>query len=154
MIETPQTTDTALRHTAVLALTVTRADMPHMVGPGIREVLDAVAAQGLTPTGPWFTHHLRRPTDTFDFEICVPVAQPIVPQGRVRPGQWPAMRVVRTVHHGSYEGLGAAWGEFMGWIDDKGLQTAEDLWEVYTVGPASGSDPTLWRTELNRQLPD
>lgn len=153
MIETPHTTDTPLCHTAMLALTVTLADMHHMVGPGIREVLDAVAAQGLTPTGPWFTHHLRRPTDTFDFEICVPVAQPIVPQGRVRPGQWPAMRVVRTVYRGSYEGLGAAWGEFMGWIDDKGLQTGEDLWEVYTIGPESGSDPTLWRTELNRQLP-
>ena len=77
MIETPTTTDTLLCHTAILPLTVTLADMQHMVGPGIREVLDTVAAQGLTPTGPWFTHHRRRPTDTFDFEICVPVAQPI-----------------------------------------------------------------------------
>ena len=64
------------------------------------------------------------------------------------------MRVVRTVYRGSYEGLGAAWGEFMGWIEGKRLQTGEDLWEVYTIGPESGADPTLRRTELNRQLPD
>ena len=80
------------------------------MGPGIGEVMAAIAAQGLTPAGPWFTHHLRRPTDTFDFEICVPIAAPVTATGRVKPGRWPAMKVARTIYHGEYEGLGAAWG--------------------------------------------
>jgi hypothetical protein len=29
----------------------------------------AVAAQGIAPAGPWFTHHLRMDPATFDFEI-------------------------------------------------------------------------------------
>lgn len=46
------------------------------------------------------------------------------PTGRVKPGELPAAsKVARTVYHGSYEGLGAAW-----------------------------SEPASWRTELNQPL--
>src|SRR5207248_2790695 len=110
MIETPQIIQTTAQLTATLHITVRREEIRDVMGPGIREVFDAVAAQGMTPSGPWFTHHLRRPTDTFDFDICVPVASPVKPTGRVQPGEWPAMKVARTVYCGPYEGLGEAWG--------------------------------------------
>ena len=122
------------------------------MGPGIRELMDALAVQGIPPAGPWFTHHLRRPTDTFDFEISVPVDAPIVATGRVLPSEWPSMKVARTVYHGGYEGLGDAWGEFLGWIAAHSHRSAEDLWERYTVGPESTPDPATWRTELSRQI--
>ena len=64
------------------------------------------------------------------------------------------MRVVRTVYHGGYEGLGKAWGEFMDWISAQGLKTADDLWESYLVGPESGDDAAAYRTQLNRPLLD
>jgi len=60
--------------------------------------------------------------------------------------------VARTVFHGGYEDLGAAWGEFGKWISANGFTPAADLWEVYLAGPESGSDPATWRTELNRPL--
>ena len=60
--------------------------------------------------------------------------------------------MARTVYHGGYEGLGPAWGEFLGWIESQGLKSAEDLWEVYAAGPESSPDPANWRTELNRPL--
>ena len=43
---------------------------------------DAAAGQGITPTGPWLTHHLRMDPATFDFEICVPVPSPVTAAGR------------------------------------------------------------------------
>jgi effector-binding domain-containing protein len=122
------------------------------MGPGISEVMAAVAAQGIAPTGPWFTHHLRMDPAIFDFEICVPVSTPVAPVGRVKPGQLPAARVARTIYRGPYEGLGAAWGEFDAWIASQGLTPGPDLWEVYAVGPESSPDPADWRTELNRPL--
>jgi len=89
----------------------------------------------------------------FDFEICVPVKKPVAPTGRVKPGRVTAgRRVARTVYHGGYEGLGAAWAELRAWIDSQGLKPADDLWEVYAAGPESGSDPGSWRTELNQPL--
>lgn len=122
------------------------------MGPTVREIYSTIIAQGIAPAGPWFTHHLRRPTDTFDFEASVPVVRPIVPAGRVEPSTWPSMKVARAVYHGPYEGLAEAWGEFIAWIEANGHQPAEDLWECYTVGPHTNLDPSTWRTELSRPL--
>jgi effector-binding domain-containing protein len=149
---TPQIVHTTDQLTAALHLTVPTTEIQNVMGPGIHEVLAAVAVQGLTPTGPWFTHHFRRPTDTFDFEICIPVSAPITASGRVKPGQWPGMTVARVVYQGGYEGLPGAWGEFHEWIAANGHKPASDLWERYLVGPESGPDPANWQTELNQPL--
>ncbi|WP_298932303.1 GyrI-like domain-containing protein [uncultured Ramlibacter sp.] len=154
MIDTPEITSVPAQPIAVIRLTVPCADMPKVMGPGISELMAAVAAQGIAVTGPWFTHHLRRPTDSFDFEIGVPVASSVQPAGRVAPSQWPAMTVARTVLHGNYDGLAGAWGEFGAWVDGQGRQCAADFWEVYSKGPESSSNPADWRTQLNRPLLD
>lgn len=122
------------------------------MGPGIQELMAAVAVQGLGPTGPCFAHHLRMVPAIFDFEIGVPVTAPAAPCGRVQPGEWPAMKVARTIYRGPYEGLASAWGEFNAWMQGEGLHQAPDLWECYLAGPESGPDPANWRTELNRPL--
>ena len=152
MIEVPQITETADQLTAFIPLVVPRDEIQHVMGPSIREVYAAIAAQGIAPAGPWFTHHRRRPSDTFDFDVCVPVSTPVTEAGRVKPGRLPAARVARTVYTGPYEGLSAAWGEFGAWIEANGHTPREDLWECYLVGPESSPDPSTWRTELNRPL--
>ena len=70
----------------------------------------------------------------------------------MKPGQLPAATIARTVYHGPYEGLGAAWGEFGTWIKAEGLAPRADLWECYVAGPESSPDPSKWRTELHRPL--
>ena len=152
MIDTPQIAHTSEQLTAFIHLTVPREQIRDVMGPGISEVMAAVAAQGKGPAGPWFTHHLRMDPATFDFEICVPVTAPVTPDGRVRPGRLAARRVARTVYRGPYEGLGAGWGELEAWIAANGHTSAPDLWEIYAVGPEASSDPADWRTELNRPL--
>jgi effector-binding domain-containing protein len=152
MIEKPTIVTTTPQHTAIIAIVVSRDDIQSVMGPTIQEVYATIGAQGIAPAGPWFTHHRRRPTDTFDFEASVPVVSPIKPAGRVQPSQWPAMKVARTVYHGGYEGLGAAWGEFLDWVETEGLKTADDLWECYLVGPEGGDDDSVYRTQLNKPL--
>lgn len=152
MIETPKITQTEAQQIAVIHVHVPKSEIRNVMGPGINELMAAVAAQGIAITGPWFTHHLRNPTDTFDFEIGVPVASPVKATGRMKPSQWPSMKVARTVFRGNYEGLPAAWGEFTNWIVAHGHTQATDLWECYTKGPESSSDPANWRTELNRPV--
>jgi effector-binding domain-containing protein len=154
MVEAPKIVETKTQPYAALALRVPRAEIASVMGPGVREVYGALQTLGIEGIGPWFTHHLVRPTTHFDFEICVPVAEAIPTVGRVTAGVWPAMRVARTVYRGNYPGLPGAWGEFMAWIEGQGLLTAEDLWERYLVGPESGGNAELWETELNRPLLD
>ena len=152
MIDAPQIVQTAAQPVALIHLTIPKADIQKMMGPGISEVLSTIAAQGIAATGPWLTHHLRMDPQTWDFEISVPVASPVNPAGRVKPGTLRAARVARTNYHGPFEGLGDAWGELMQWIAANGHTPAADLWECYAAGPESGPDPAKWRTELNRPL--
>jgi effector-binding domain-containing protein len=152
MLDTPQIAQTTNQLTAVIRLTIPREEIRNVMGPGIAELMAAVAAQGIAPAGPWFTHHLRMDPATFDFEICVPVTAPVAASGRVKAGHLPATTVARTVYLGPYEGLGSAWGEFDAWIAAKGHTPGPDLWECYVVGPEANPDPANWRTELNRPL--
>jgi effector-binding domain-containing protein len=152
MIDTPGITETTAQLTAIIHLTIPRAEMMRVFGPSVAELMATLAAQGLAPAGPVFTHHLRRPTDTFDFELGVPVSAPVVAAGRVKPGQWPVTKVARMVYSGPYEGLPAAWGAFMAWIEAHGHTPTPDLWECYVAGPHSSADPSTWRTELNQPL--
>jgi effector-binding domain-containing protein len=154
MIETPQITLTVAQLTASLHLVVRREEIRNVMEPGLREVREAITAQDIAVAGPWFTHHFRMEPVIFDFEICVPVATPFTTTDRVEAGQWPATTIARTIFHGDYGGLGAAWGEFDAWIAGRGYTPRPDLWERYVVGPESGADPSGWRTELNRPLVD
>ena len=152
MLDTPQITQTAAQLAAVIRLTIPRDQIRNVMGPGLAELMATIAAQGIAPAGPWFTHHLRMDPDTFDFEIGVPVTAPVAAAGRVKAGQLPATRVARTVYRGDYEGLGPAWGEFVAWIMANGHKPGPDFWECYVAGPESNPDPATWRTELNRPV--
>lgn len=152
MIDTPEITQTTAQQTAVVHLTIPREEIQTVMEPAIREVMAAVAAQGITPSGPLFSYHLRVDPALFDFEVGVPVATPVAATGRVKAGQLPAARVARTIYQGPYEGLGAAWGELNAWIKAEGHTPEAGLWERYVAGPESSPDPSAWRTELNRAL--
>ena len=89
MIEPPQITKTDSRLIAVIPLTVPRSDIQKVMQAGLRELMAALAAQGIAPAGPWFTHHLRMNPETFDFEIGVPVTAPVAAVGRVKSGSAP-----------------------------------------------------------------
>lgn len=153
MIETPQIIDISpARSTALIRVCCPREEVLCAMGRGVRELLDRIRAQGGLALGPLFTHHLRRPTDSFDCEVGVLVDRPVGPAGHVYPGLWPVMRVARTMYHGRYEDLPQAWTALRAWLASQGLGCSGEQWECYITGPEIGSDPNAWRTELNLPL--
>lgn len=152
MIDTPEIVLTEAQPTAFIHLRIPRADMQRLFGATMEELLGVLDDQGVEPAGPVFAHHLTMDADTFDFRLGVTVDDPVAETGRVETGELPAAKVARTVYHGSYEGLPAAWGAFDAWMNEQQLAGAPDLWESYVVGPDSTADPDDWRTELNRPL--
>jgi effector-binding domain-containing protein len=152
MLAAPEIIMTNVQEAAVIRLTIPRSEMMKVFGPAVGELMAALAAQGVEPVGAVFAHHLKMSPDIFDFELGVQVSAPVKATGRVKPGQLPAGKVARAVYRGPYEGLPSAWGEFDKWMRANGHEQAENLWEVYSVGPQSSPDPANWRTELNRPL--
>ena len=90
MIDTPAISATEEQPTAVIHLTIPRAEIQQVMGPAHQELFSTLAAQGVKPTGAWFSHHFRMDPATFDFEVGVPVSAPITPTGRVTNSQLPA----------------------------------------------------------------
>lgn len=152
MIDTPQLIETTAQFVAKIHLTVPRNEIRSAMGTGVSELMAAVKAQGIGPAGPLFEHHLKTDPLTFDFELCVPVTSPVVATGRVEGGRTSSVKVVGTIYHGGYEGLGAAWQAFNTWLAANGFQYAPDFYQRYLAGPESSPDPANWRTELSRPL--
>lgn len=152
MIDKPQIVQTTAQPTAVIRLTIPREQIQSAMGPAIGEVIAAVQAQGIGPAGPVYSLHFRMDPGVFDFEVGVPVSGAVKPVGRVKAGELPAAKVIRTIYHGGYEGLGPAWCDFEGAIPAGGHATGPSFWERYVAGPETGPDPAKWETELNRPL--
>lgn len=151
MVQAPlQLVDSDEAWTAVIHLTVPRNEIE--MGPAIHEVVSVLARQGVTPCGPLFSWHRRRPSDTFDFEVGFPVSQMITASGRVTMSTLPAARVARSVYRGDYSGLGDGWGALIAAVTEAGLPMQGGLWERYLSGPESAADPASWCTELNLVL--
>jgi effector-binding domain-containing protein len=152
MLTAPQIIKTNVQGAAVIRLTIPRSEMATTFGSTVDALMAAIAAQGVEPVGAVFAHHLKMSPDIFDFELGVAVSPPVKATGQMKPGQLPSAKVAHAVYIGPYEGLPAAWGEFNTWMKANGHEQAENLWEVYSVGPQSSPDPANWRTELNRPL--
>lgn len=151
MIDTPQIVQTEDERYAFIHVVIPRSEMHAVLPPTLRELFAAAEAQGL-PIVPWFAHHLGLSDATFDFEVCLPVAETFVPAGRVGVGIWPAGPVARTFFHGDYPGLPAAWAEFGTWIEQRGHRRAGHLYERYTVHQGITKDRAAFVTELSWPL--
>jgi effector-binding domain-containing protein len=152
MLDAPKTIETQAQQAAVIPLIAQKGEIGNVMGPAIQEVMAAVQAQGVGPAGRLFSNHSRVDPEVFEFEVGIPVSAPITPSGRVQPGELPAARAISTVYHGGYEGLGAAWGEFMEWVEKNDLKTTGRFWEVYLTSHDTSGNPADWQTELNMEL--
>jgi effector-binding domain-containing protein len=144
--------ETEEKITAVIPLTIPRSGIQTVMNAAIAEILSALSAQNISPTGPLFSYHLKRPSDMFNFEVGFPVNAPVTPTGRVTMSKLPATRVARTLYHGNYDGLAGAWSSFFSSIKSQGFEVQGIFWESYTTSPHHSSEPASWITELNCPL--
>lgn len=154
MIDPPKIITTEPVAYAAIYQRIAASEITKVMGPTCAEIGRELQAQGIAPSGAWFTHHLQRPLEFFDFEVCFPVAKPVEAAGRVHPRLWPSMRVVRTTFHGNYAGLPAAWGELEQWMTSQALAAGSEFWEVYVVNPNDTANPQDWVTQLNWPIAD
>ena len=149
MISPPEVITTQEVATAAIHLLIPCQDMGKYMDPAIQEVIKTITGQGIQITGPMFSYHHRRPGDTFDFEIGFPVNKAIKEEGRVKNSKLPAVKVVRSVYQGPYEGLAQAWPALQQWVRANGHGETGRFWESYLNNPNEVKDPKDYRTELN-----
>ncbi len=135
--------------TAVVRGTIAADEVSDFFDRSFSVLREAIAAQGVTATGPAFALYRGIPDETMDLEVGFPTDRAIEPDGSAEPGELLGGQVARVIHAGSFDGLAGAWQGLGAWIAEQGLTPAESYWEVYVTEPGSDMDPAELRTELN-----
>jgi effector-binding domain-containing protein len=135
--------------TAVVRGTIAADEVSDFFDRSVSVLGEAIAAQGVTATGPAFALYRGIPDETMDLEVGFPTDRAIEPDGSAEPGELLGGQVARVVHAGSFDGLAGVWQELGAWIAEQGLTPAEWYWEVYLTEPSPDMDPAELRTELN-----
>ena len=145
----PQLITTEAAVTAVVRGVVPAPELPAFYDRAFGVLPRTVAAQGVTVVGPAFGLYHGLPGEHFDLEAGFPTDRAVQAEGEVLAGELPGGRVARSVHAGSFDGLGAAWQRLGEWITAQGLTPGGTFWEVYLTEPTPDMDPADLRTELN-----
>ncbi len=145
-LENPEIITLDSQTTAVVAGTVKMAEIGSFFERAFCSVAEALAKQGVAPAGAPFSYYPRMPTDTIDVEVGMVTDRPVTPEGEVVASELPAGEVAHATYVGSYEGLGAAYGQLAEWIAAQGRLPAVGMWEVYLTGPET--DSAQMRTDL------
>lgn len=162
-VDSPRDTVTIVELDAVPTVVVRVSDYPMaemsvLFDTTFSALFPALGAAGIEPVGVPFSLHTRMPTDTCDMEVGVPVSAPLpepITVGEVAliNSEQPAGRAATISYHGPYEGLGGAWGAFMGAVVEQGVRPAFPFWEVYVTDPST-STPDALRTDLWTSVTD
>ena len=72
-----------------------------------------------------------------------PTSARVEPTGRVAAGVLPGGRTARTLHHGAYSDVAAAYDALSIWLTDDGYRPSGAPWESYLDGPDVAEPRTM-----------
>ncbi|MDQ2679072.1 MAG: GyrI-like domain-containing protein [Actinomycetota bacterium] len=145
----PELLDHDEQVTAVIRGVVRMDELPGFFDRSFGALAQVLAAQDVVPRSAAFALYHGAPAEQVDLEVGFVTGDPIEPDGDVVVGSLPGGRIARTVHAGSFDDLGGAWGALMGEVVALGLTPGPTMWEVYLTEPSPDMDPADLRTELN-----
>ncbi|MPZ85078.1 MAG: DUF302 domain-containing protein [Actinophytocola sp.] len=123
------------------------------IGAGLAELYAEVEAAGLHPAGPPSVTYLD--PLVLGHPVNVDLGVPVTPgTGHAKPGTGGRVvgrhsrPVARTVHHGDYTGIAAAYQALEEWIFTHGYRSAGPPTETYLAGPDTVPDAAGYRTAV------
>jgi effector-binding domain-containing protein len=121
------------------------ADLTNAQGESLRALWEFMQRHDAAPAGPFFVRYHSFGSDEADMEIGVPVAAPPLDEGRVARGELPGGTAITTLHLGSHDGLGNAYGSIQAWVKEHRREVDGAGWEIYEwIDPAVEPDPSSW----------
>jgi effector-binding domain-containing protein len=131
--------DVAARPTAVVPATTTWAEYPRLWPVLLDEVWACLRAGGVDQGCRNVMLYLD---DVPHVEVGVELTQPCALTGRVVASTLPAGTVAKSVHWGTYDGIGGAHDAVKRWCRKRDRPRAGPWWEVY--GPHRDDPAEVW----------
>ena len=165
MLTLPEVFDRPEQTYAYMTFKVSMDEMQKPAQQGFPAIFQALAQQGITPTGAAFYNYRRiNMAETLDVEAGVPVSNPGQQFDGVQFGTLPAGRFVGLTWHGHPDMLETVTGLLIGWT--RLTQTSLDVnelpdgdhfacrLEIYETDPEEEPDMEKWVTHLAFKLKD
>jgi len=112
----------------------------------IADLTALATAQGAEASGPPMIRFVSSSDDSVDYEAILPVRavdKPAASYAPAKPGQTPAGKAMRFVHHGGYDTIEQTYDEITNHLDERSI-TAEDAFvEEYVRDPATTPETGL-----------
>lgn len=141
-----------------------RIPFGEVVGPVMGELFEAINVKGIQPVGPVFFKYNIVAMPDLEMDFGVPVAAPVVAEGRLVSGTLSAGRYAELTYWGHYDNLTDVNAVLIGWARQRGIvldateaphgeHFAARL-EIYHNGPDEEPDPDKWKTTLIIKIKD
>lgn len=112
------------------------------LGTAFGTVMEALGRQGMAPAGAPFARYSMS-DGGFHIEAGFPTEGSFHSTGDVVAGEVPGGHAARTVHHGAYDDLPAAYDAVGDWLTDNGFVRSGEPWESYVDEPDVPEPRTL-----------
>lgn len=144
--------------TLIIRGTIPVADLGPTMGTRLEALSSYLQQSGAQLAGPPFVrYHTFGDTET-DFELGVPVREPVAGEGEISRGELPGGPAVTTWHDGPHVKLGEAYARIAAWLQEQEREASGPAWEVYywldlsQGSDPSTQDPSTGRTQLVQPL--
>ncbi|MBL8568134.1 MAG: GyrI-like domain-containing protein [Phreatobacter sp.] len=104
----------------------------------IEQLTRIASANGLTASGPPMIRFVSSSDDQVDYEAILPVTRIDGDPARLtpaKPGETPAGRAIRFVHHGGYDTMEQTYDEITNHLDERGIAAEDAFVEEYVRDP-------------------
>jgi effector-binding domain-containing protein len=131
-------------------LPVTVPTIGGVISGSFGEVYGHLGSVGGAPLGPPFIIYHGTPAsgDSFDIEICAPVARAIEPPPGWALRELPAGLFATLLHVGPYDTIGSSYAELLAWPGEHGYAMAGPPREVYLSEPETPPEQIRTIVEL------
>ncbi len=113
------------------------------LGKSYASIGQYMAGLGEEPAGIPYVAYFNMNMQDLDMEIGFKVAKPLPGKGPVQAGTLPNTMVATCTYTGPYPEMKLAYEELSRWVEEKGLQASEVVYEFYLNDPATTSPEAL-----------
>uniref|UniRef100_UPI003F778755 AraC effector-binding domain-containing protein n=1 Tax=Chlorobaculum tepidum (strain ATCC 49652 / DSM 12025 / NBRC 103806 / TLS) TaxID=194439 RepID=UPI003F778755 len=129
----------------------TMSELGSLFEAGYHDILQLLAGQGKSPSGPPFARYFGMSAGTFEVEFGFPVEGGVEGSGRVVTGLTPSGKAASSLYIGPYGEIEAVYDALMKWVDDNGFDLSGEAYEIYLDAPAETA-PDQLRTRVSLML--
>lgn len=136
----------AARPALVLGGKTTWDDLYGTFRKAIAELKAIAAREGTEITGPPMIRFVSSSDDAVDYEAILPVreaAKPAEAYAPAKPGETPAGKALRFVHHGGYDTMEQTYDEITNHLDERSIVAEDAFVEEYVRDPDVTSETEM-----------